>query len=93
MPRRSSRRADEPALLNPYRRPASVPPAPDASAEANDDAGWRLALAVAWLVDLWRATSALQEHETPWAEVAIAGLLVVLTGMTLFWRRAGTLAP
>jgi hypothetical protein len=48
---------------------------------------WSVALVVAWGIDLWRMIAALQDHETPWAEIAVACLLVVLTALTLFWPR------
>jgi hypothetical protein len=46
-----------------------------------------VALVVVWGIDLWRLIAALQDHETPWAELAVACFLVILTALTLFWLR------
>jgi hypothetical protein len=74
-------------LANPYRRPASVPP-PETPTQQDEIDPWRVALVVAWGLDLWRLIATLQGHETPWAELAVACLLVVLTALTLFWPSA-----
>jgi hypothetical protein len=77
------------ALTNPYRRPASYPPPPAPAPGPRDDVDpWRVALAVAWAIDLWRLIATVQDHETPWGELAVACLLVVLTALTLFWPRS-----
>jgi hypothetical protein len=70
--------------VSPYRRPA--PPDRPTPPEQGDDVDpWRVALVVAWGLDLWRMIAAIQSHRTPWPEIGVASLVVVLSAVTLFW--------
>lgn len=71
--------------MNPYRRPAMRRSRRRAGDQTDPVDPWRVALVVAWLLDLWRMIASVQAHITPWPEIAVAVLLLVLTALTLFW--------